>query len=260
LVAQAESGEYDSFRHAGDVRPFVEAEHPRDGEGKWTEIPGSGIASAISDLSEGALESAKEINNAAVDSREGRINDREARNRIESAAESATGISVTIDDSPEEAARAAKELIRLDDAGFASGVDEFAYSSADPSTGREAGSYSRLDNKVVVNPEVVESGELQEWAEENKIGGSTVEWVARHEIGHAQHRDTMTVDESRNLRGASFDSEEEELIENGLSEYASTKPTEFIAEAFAHKVSGRGELPGFLEGTYRAFNGPEVTK
>jgi len=206
---------------------------------------------AFGEVGQDAKEAISSVDNAVSE-----LDGEEALSEIESVVESNTDTDINMSGSVDGAAQAAKEFIRLSDAGQTENVSEFVY-GVTSSTRGSAGAYSRLDNQLVVNPEVVESDEYQEWFNEGKIGGDSVEWAVRHEVGHARHAETMSLDESRSLRRASLDEQEQEAIQENLSLYAAHSPTEFVAEAYAAQVSGR-ELRGFLPSNYEAFSGPEV--
>jgi hypothetical protein len=184
----------------------------------------------------------------------------EQRSDIAEIVQEYTGVETSFRGDLEESAEMSKHLIRMEDAGQLDRLSSFAYSLTDMPSKSASGHYNKQTRQVSINPDVIESEQLEEWEEVNHIGGSSMEWVVTHEVGHHNHvesireRDDM---ELKDLTKRDLTEDEEAMIQDELSDYAASQPLELVAEMYAGKAQGR-EFSEGMESLYDEFGGPEV--
>lgn len=78
-----------------------------------------------------------------------------------------------------------------------------------------------------------------------------------HEVGHAIHQKGMNVSRRSSLLNHQFHGEQKSQIESEVSRYATTNGLEFVAEVFAGKVAGK-TYNETIDRLYSFLGGPSV--
>jgi hypothetical protein len=122
-------------------------------------------------------------------------------------------------------------------------------------------SYTLSSRTLYLNPDGLDPESKQADFEEGFIATETVEGSMFHELAHAKHfQDVLGGDgpgSMSDLRDAELTDEQKEVVEEEVSWYASTSPTELVAEVSSGLYEGREYSDEVLE-MYEELGGHEV--
>jgi len=128
----------------------------------------------------------------------------------------------------------------------------------------EYGYYRFNDGTLSFNSDL-DMSEFEEYDNEGEAVGDDMEWLVTHELGHAEHDgvvdDMVGSDEffDQNLAvtrdGEWVGRERVDLVDDEVSSYARTNPSEFVAEVYAGLATGQ-EFSDEVMDIYDEFDGP----
>jgi len=121
-------------------------------------------------------------------------------------------------------------------------------------------SFTPNERRLYVNPDGLDPETKQEDFEEGFIATETVEGTIHHELAHARHFGEVLSDPDLNwqeLQDQDLSDEEAETVSDEVSWYASTSPTELVAEVNSGIQEGK-EYSDEVMDMYERFGGPEV--
>jgi len=192
------------------------------------------------------------------------INAEDGKEGLENHVAEKTGIDdvrLPLMDEGEGLERLASSLVMAGELDLTRGVESIELGS----TGDEFGSYRYNDSTLNMNFNLTEEqlGQL----EGEQTVGNDVEWFIIHELAHSEHgQEVGIMDEQETFfeQGMSVSRDGDwvgrsrvDLIEDEVSEYATTNPGEFVAEVYAGLAMGEEYSDDVLD-VYEEFGGPST--
>jgi len=177
----------------------------------------------------------------------------------------ATGVeSVTLPeiDDREQQERLASAIAHAGETGITDNVAEITTRSGD-----ESGMFNFNDRRLEINEDINEE-DLEGQVDDGYAVGEDLEWLALHELGHANHADMIDNDldraEEMFERGVATTPDGEwvgrervDLIDDEVSSYGRSSPGELVAEVFAGKALGK-DFPDEVMDIYEEWDGPDT--
>lgn len=180
---------------------------------------------------------------------------------------------------PGQASRVAKTVKRLEDRDQISRSPVTRIGSRDDPQadwlGRAEFDHITGESRLDFNAAHLNERKVTQFMDENWLVGdpsdldNPLDAVVAHETGHARHYQQVLdmTDQDPERAGSKLrtinsyepDAVERPLIQDEVSEYASTKATETVAEVYAKRAMGRGdEIGQFVDDFYDSFDGPDT--
>jgi len=125
--------------------------------------------------------------------------------------------------------------------------------------GMTAGFYSTRQSTLFINPDLFDDDRTQQEFESGFSAHETAKGTVYHEMAHVKHKsDLLSADRLSEVEHDNFSEDEEALIEDEVSGYASSEPLEFVAEVFAANMERGETYSDEVMELYDDYGGPEL--
>jgi len=124
--------------------------------------------------------------------------------------------------------------------------------------------FSPQNQTLNINPNISE-GDMEAWQDDGTTAGDDLEWLMLHEIGHAEVMDSLSIDQLAEYQEQPLSVapdgefpvlENMSLVEEEVSEYATSSVSEFLAETFSGLARGEEYSDEVME-LYEDYGGPD---